>query len=118
MRADDVALAGGLCLEFPELRALLQEHLEDYESLLPHLLLADLTRWLVARRSERGSDDPVLRSVLEFLERHFVAGGEHMSELIAVSVLETMPLMSEEGAEIRELLGPAMRAHLERYLTW
>lgn len=118
MRADDVALAGGLCLEFPDLRALLQEHLDDYDGLLPHLLLADVTRWLVARQPEMGRADPVVASVLMFLEKYFVSGGEQMSELIAVSVLETMPLRGEEGAQIRELLGPAMRDHLERHLSW
>jgi hypothetical protein len=118
VRADDVALAGGLCLEFVELRPVLQEHLDDYDGLLPHLLLADVTRWLVARLSENGRDDPVLVSVLDFLEKHFASGGEHVSELIAVSVLETMPLKGEEGDEIRGLVGPAMRAHVDRYLSW
>lgn len=118
MRADDVAFAGGLCLQFPELRELLQEHLDDYDGLLPHLLLADVTRWLVARLSEKGRSDSVLASVLEFLEKHFVSGGEHVSELIAVSILETMPLKGEDSAELRELLGPAMQDHLQRYLTW
>lgn len=96
-----MAFAGGLCLEFPELRPLLQEHLDDFDGLLPHLLLADVTRWLGARLLEKGSADPVLASVFEFLEAHFASGGEHVSELIAVSVLETMPLRGEEGAEIR-----------------
>ena len=118
MRADDVALTGGLCLEFGELRQLLQEHLDEYDGLLPHLLLADVTRWLVARLSECGPEDPTLKRVLGFLERHFVSGGDHISELIAVSVLETMPLKGEQGAEIRDLLGPAMRDHVDRYLTW
>jgi hypothetical protein len=118
VRAGDVALAGGLCLEFPELRTLLQEHLDDYDGLLPHLLLADVTRWLVVRQSEPGRTDPVVASVLEFLEKYFVSGGEQMSELIAVSVLETMPLRGEEGAQIREFLGPAMRDHLEQHLSW
>jgi hypothetical protein len=118
VRADDVALVGGLCLEFPELRELLQEHLDDYDGLLPHLLLADVTRWLVARLSEKGRDDALLASVLGFVEDHFASGSEHVSELIAVSILETMPLKGEDGAELRELLGPAMRDYVERHLTW
>ena len=118
MRAGDVALAGGLCLKFSELRALLQEHLDDYDGLLPHLLLADVTRWLVRRLLETGPEDALLAGVLEFLEHYFVCGGDHINELIAVSVLETMPLKGEPGAEIRDLLGPAMRDHVDRYLTW
>ena len=60
----------------------------------------------------------LLASVLGFLEEHFASGSEHVSELIAVSILETMPLKGEDGAELRELIGPAMRDHVERYLTW
>lgn len=118
MRADDVALVGGLCLEFPELRALLQEHLDDYDCLLPHLFLADMSRWLVTRLLERGAADPTVTSVSKRLEQHFASGDEHPVELIAVSVLEILPLNDEVGADIRELLGPTMKDHVERYLTW
>lgn len=114
MRADDVSFVGGLCLEFDELRALLQEHLDDYDGLLPHLLLADVTRWLVARYMADGAEDPVLKAVLAFMEDHFDLG----SGLIAVSVLETLPLIGEPGSGIREELGPTMSEHVRQHLTW
>jgi len=118
VRADDVALVGGLCLEFSELRGLLQRHLDDYDGLLPHLFLADVTRWLVARRMESGAKDPLLRAVLAFLENQFESGGAHIKELLAVSVLETLPLKGEAGSEIRDQLGSAMSEHVRLYLTW
>ena len=118
MRADDVALAGGLCLEFGELHELLQEHLDEFDALLPHLLIADVTRWLVARMLKSGPDDPVVNAVLEFFETRFAAGSDHTKELVAVSLLETMPLQGEAGSEIRNLVGTSMRQHVDRYLTW
>jgi len=118
MRADDVALVGGLCLELEELRPLLQTHLDDYDGLLPHLFLADATRWLVARQMASGAEDGVLQAMLAFLENQFDSGGDHIEELLAVSVLETLPLKGEAGSEIRGQLGPTMSEHLRRHLTW
>jgi hypothetical protein len=43
MRAYEVALTGALCHRFPAFMPMLQEHLDDYDGLLPHLLMADVT---------------------------------------------------------------------------
>jgi len=118
MRADDVALSGGICLKFPVLRVLLQQHLDDFEGLLPHMLMADVTRWLVRRFGESQGEDAEMKQVLVFLEEQYASGGEHIRELVAVSVLENLPQRGEEGYALRDLLGPAMSDHVRRFLTW
>jgi hypothetical protein len=62
MNARDVLLIGSLIEGCDSLLPVLQDHLNDYDELLPHLFMADVTRWLVERyeanrttRRSRGS---------------------------------------------------------------
>lgn len=46
MKARDLALVGELVSRVPELLPVLQAHLDDYDGLLPHLFMGDVTRWI------------------------------------------------------------------------
>ena len=123
VRAGEIALAGGLALQFPILRGILQEHLDYYETLLPHLFMADVTRWIVARYVERGGTDDTLGPILDSLEIHFASGDAGIHELLAASFLELLPYKnedgsSEDGSSIRLCLGPNMTEHVQTHLTW
>jgi hypothetical protein len=114
MRAAEVAVVGALVHRFRELVPLLQEHLDTYAELLPHVFMGDFTRWIVDRLRHAGASDPTLRHILDFVEATFKEGGEHEQELIAVSFLENLPRPSEEGADFLELIGPALQQELIR----
>jgi len=94
----------------PELDVLLREHLADYDELLPHLLLGDITRWLV----ERG---PVAE-VLAVLEHHIDAGDGDVQHVIAVSFLEN--LFGDDPGElaVRAALGPRLKAEFHAMERW
>lgn len=112
MRAAEVAFVGALIHRFPTLAPILQEHLDDYDGLLPHVLMADITRWVVEHFRTVGQEG-LLREVLGFIEASFEAAQEHERELIIASFLENLPRAGEEGAALRDRLGPALRQHLE-----
>ena len=113
MSAYDIAFVGALCWRFRELMPLLREHLDDYDTLLPHVLMGDITRWVVRLyQTEPSSSD--LRDVLVFLEESFEHATVEDRELISASFLENLPREETEGAAVRRLLGPALRAQLER----
>lgn len=104
---------GALIHRFPTLAPILQEHLDDYDGLLPHVLMGDITRWVVKQFLTVGQEGQ-LRDVLGFIEASFEAAQEHERELIAVSFLENLPRADEEGGGVRDKLGPALRQQLER----
>ena len=87
----------------PALDAVLTEHQAEFDgALLPHLFIADVTRWLVAA----GPSAPVLA----ILERHLADGDEEVQNVIALSFLENLEVTD---AAVRAALGPGLRAELE-----
>lgn len=91
----------------PELAPVLAEHVEDNEGeVLPHLVMADVIRWLVAHCD---TDPAVCRSVLDWMEERFHDGPDEVRGMIAVSGVEMIPDPGERGAELREWLGPELR---------
>ena len=111
MRAHEVAFIGTLCRRFPIFMPMLQEHLDDYDGLLPHVLMADVTRWIV-QRFRADPADAVVRQVLDHIESTFQEGSGQYRELIAASFLENLPRPGERGAGVRALLGPALQDQL------
>lgn len=107
MSGSTVAALGALIDAHRELTSVLDDHLEENEGqVLPHLVLADVVRWLVAHRA---SDPEVCRSILDWLERAYLRGPEDVRGLIAVSGVEMIPDPGQPGSELRDLLGAALR---------
>lgn len=112
LRSAEVAFVGALVHRFPVLLPLLQEHLDDYDGLLPHVFLGDVTRWVLGH-IESPADSEV-GAVLVFFEACFAQGGEHERELISVSFLENLPRRGEPGAALRDQLGPDLLRQLDQ----
>lgn len=107
MSASTVAAMGAMFDTNRQLIPLLEEHLDDNDGeMLPHLVLADVIRWLVAHRS---SEPETCASVLNWMEAEFIHGPEDVRGLIRVSGVQMIPDPGEPGAELRQLLGPALR---------
>jgi len=106
--ASNVAAIGALIYRHRALSPLLVEHLEDNNGqVLPHLLMGDVMRWLVAHW---GSDPQVCRSVLAWLEEAHESGNDDVQELIVVSGVENIPDPGLPGSEIRDALSERLRA--------
>ncbi|WP_062294208.1 DUF7674 family protein [Demequina phytophila] len=107
MSASTEATINRLIADYIELAPLVDESLEDNEGeLLPHLVLADVVRWLAEHvESERD----ICRSILDWLEREYESGPEDVRGLIAVSGVEMIPDPNQPGSLLREWLGPALR---------
>ncbi|MBU4214937.1 MAG: hypothetical protein KJ792_09805 [Actinobacteria bacterium] len=114
MSGSTVAAIGALVDSHRELTPLLDAHLADNDGeFLPHLVLAEIVRWLVAHL---GTLPETCRSILNWLEWEYVRGPEDVRELIAVSGVEMIPDPGQWGAELRNLLGPELRK-LDPWLT-
>jgi hypothetical protein len=111
MTAYDISFVGALCWNCPDLMPLLRSHLDEYEGLLPHLFMGDLTRWAVQRYHSDPSDQ-TLSDVLDFIESAFANAVGVNRELVSTSFLENLPRSGEEDFEMRSLLGKALLVQL------
>jgi hypothetical protein len=112
MSASSVAFIGALMYRYRELLPILDEHLGDNDGqVLPHLVMADVMRWLVAHRVE---EPALIRSVLDWLETAYTDGDDDVRDVIAVSGVEMIPDPGQPGEELRMSLG----AHLAAVDPW
>jgi hypothetical protein len=95
----------------PEIRPLIAEHVNDYDEILPTMLMGDIARWVV--RSVQESADPASRFAPFFnrLEQAWGDGQNPVSDLIAVSFVEN--IFDEPG--VVELLGPKLTRYYRIY---
>lgn len=91
----------------PAIGEIVAVHLADNGEVLPHLLMADITRWLVAEGPQP--------DVLHAIEHHHMLGDAHVQDVIAASFLEN--LLGEDAA-VRWALGPGLAADLRRMEEW
>ena len=107
MSASTVAAVSALIHAHRQFIPLLDAHLVDNDGeILPHLVMADVVRWLVEHYD---TDRETCRSVLEWLEAEYERGSADVRGLIVVSGVEMIPDPGMPGAELRDMLGPALR---------
>lgn len=107
MSAYTVAAVGALIYTHQQLMPILDEHLVDNDGeVLPHLVMADIIRWMVGHYD---TDLKTCQSVLEWLDAEYVRGPADVRALITVSGVEMIPDPGRPGSELRETLGPALR---------
>lgn len=96
-----------LVATYPALAPILAEHLDDnFGEMLPHLVMADVVRWLAAHHD---SDPAMCASVLAWMEMRFNNGPDDVRGLIAVSGVQMIPDPGQPGSELRDSLGPRLR---------
>lgn len=117
MSTSTEAVVTELVNDFPVLRPLLDEHLEENGELLPHVFFGRLTDWLVrsSLASPQAKPDSDWRHLLDHLEGIYETGSEDVRELLYASFLELLPYPDEEGAQISEHLGPRLAADLNDF---
>lgn len=111
MNAHDIVLIGSLVDRCPPLLPVLQEHLDDYDSLVSHVFMADVTRF-VSQRYAADADDEAVACVLDVLEAAFKRGRHDDRELIGASFLENLPTEAAAPTGLRLALGPTLRGYI------
>lgn len=104
----------------PGLESVYDEHIADFDELLPHVFLGAVARY-VANGFTSGDQDPLHRShridaekVLRVLEESVATRDPAVLELVSVSFLENIDWAGIGGELIRSAMGPQLRRELER----
>ena len=108
-----------LAAQSPDIRRLLNEHLQDYDELLPHVFFGELTAWFEERwpkRHEQSTSTEIQR-VLGQLELGLADGDDAVQNVIAVSFIENLWELWTD-AEFLALLGPKMKHELITMRDW
>lgn len=100
----------------PESQELVAEHLEFYEELLLHILVADLRRMALAM-FEQGEMERLER-LLAVLDRSLAEGDEFVSNAVAVSFVEDTGWWDPEMSGFMTAWPDGLKEEVERQRQW
>ena len=104
-RSASVALIHELVAEFPALRPVLIENLDDMDGeLLPYLKLPDVARWATQHWP---SDPLVIADLCSWLDVRYIQGDGPLQDLIGLGFVEMLPA-TPVGDPLLALLPPAL----------
>jgi len=95
----------------PGFERVYDEHVSDYDEVLPHVLLGDLVRFLSAEVELRGAEALALKKAIPLLEDAACSEDERLQELIVVSFLENLEPDDPSFLAIRNSFGPGLEEH-------
>lgn len=98
----------------PELTSVYDEHIDDYDGLLEHVLMGDVTRFAEQLFIE-DSNSECLARLLGFLDKAYASNDEKLQELISVSFLENLSRDEESFEGIRAMLSARLEDELSKY---
>lgn len=107
-----------MLVQVPELSRVYEEHRNIGKRILPHVLMGDITRFVIAQHQnelDSQTRSSILERCLDFLEKGITEEVEEVQELISVSFLENLAQSDALYDSIRSRLGPSLRAELEFY---
>lgn len=115
-----MSLVHELAAKMPPLRAQLEQHVADYEEVLPHVFMGDVSRYAIEqyRQYAGGAGDAgeSLRLLFSVTEVAAQDGDEDLKDLISVSFLENIAAELADYPEFRAFLGPVLSQELEPIL--
>jgi hypothetical protein len=117
MTALDFAVFPGLLREqVPGFDRVYDEHVRDYDEVLPHVLVGELLRFLSAQVRSHGEDCAALSRAMDLLEQGMASGDPQLQELVAVSFLENLEPEDPSFHAISRLFGPRLREQYEKFM--
>lgn len=89
----------------PALNQLLDEHVADNDQFLPHVYMAEVTRWLCADRAPA-----TIHDVVVVIADHFERGQSDVRDVILASFLENLDPDAVSSEAVLRALPPALRS--------
>lgn len=114
---DFVSFPELLRISVPGFDSVYDEHVRDYDEVLPHVLVGDLVRFLLQEVRTHGAGSTALRAAMDLLEQAMSSDDQRLQELVAVSFLENLDPEDPGFTEISTLFGSSLRAEYIKYAT-
>jgi hypothetical protein len=108
------SIAEELRARVPGFERVYDEHVRDYDEVLPHVLLGDLVRFLDAELRTRGPASHAAREAVSLMEEALASDDPRLQELVVVSFLENLEPAEETFPIVRGLFGPRLEAEYAR----
>lgn len=112
---DFVTFSEQLRARVPGFDRIYDEHLQQHDELLPHVLLGELVRFLSDEIRRHGEHSATLHHAMGLLERGMGSADPRLQELVAVSFLENLDPADPAFRAIRKLFGPRLSEQYDRY---
>ena len=112
MRNDIAEFVGQLITTSPELSEVHRQHLVDQGELLPHVLMGEITRLVIAQAASGESADWLAKLLLR-LEAGLTSGNRDIAELVAVSFVENLCGENTTIETLRPVMGAALRREVK-----
>ena len=104
-----------LCVAVPGFDRVYDEHVAEYDEILPHVLLGELVRFLSREVQSCSIEGAALGRAVMLLERAMGSADPRLQELVAVSFLENLDPADPSFAAIRTHFGPKLEEQYKRY---
>jgi len=120
MSVSAIAFAKEVAALSPALTALLEDHMKDnFDELLPHLFIGDVTRHVIELMEDSSPEDSLavrreVKTILAAMEAGCATGTPEVQELIAASFLENVPTKEGRCSEISGMLGPKLASQWKK----
>lgn len=96
----------------PDVKPIYDEHVADNDTLLPHVFLGDVSRFVVAEANKGLC--PAAIAVLEHLDEGLGIGSEEVKELIVVSFVENLIGETTALKALNTVMRPRLKAQVKR----
>jgi hypothetical protein len=98
----------------PILRQIHKEHVEDHDSIIPHVLLGEITMWMI-RAAKHPANRPVLQQIMVLVDDAASSDDEYLSNLAAVSCIDCLCGETQALAVLTPMMGEAGRRQLDAF---
>jgi hypothetical protein len=101
------------------LKPIYEEHLADYDQLLPHVFMGDVTRYVMSLQQAIMNDGDAkaegkLSGILDLFEAALAEAEPYVQELVVLSFLENLERHDPGYASIKQRLGAKLSSELDR----
>lgn len=96
-----------------DIKNIYNDHISDYDEILEHLLLADITRYLISNIDK--SNNQTCIDLIGFINTAYSKGDDGLKELVSLSFLENLPQSDKSYSLIKEMLSNELKKELVLY---